>query len=831
MESRAGKLNFALALLLASLALGAVSLTGCGGGGGGGGTRLANSFFVIDQTPATPFRFPIEGDVGFDENNAIILTFTADVDPATVLDPNSDSGTAPTIRLTTSGGTRIMAQAFLGGVDAGGNPPSNQDEMIMSDGGNILRLIADTDKDIDTIESFDVQGQGAEITVFISTAVRSMSGEALTETFCATYNLGISGSNPPPYVSSTFPTANSTGVDLMEPIVINFSEEVDPESVIGVVGAVDRPRNIALRAFNPMSGISLPPSIFTGTVQPTFKGSNCSFTFIPDAPYPAQSVLTVTVKSSVDPNNPANNGVRDLLGRPLAAAFVRPAPGPGDFVFSVITGDGPPIANNPLPPQAVFFGAINPTRFGVIGSDGFQDFNGQPFPNAILDTNNDGVADSSDDNIIAPNSENDSVGRVSAIEVGRPIIQTTDPACLLGFFIPGVGPAVGSASGGFLDAPPAPNPPAPPAINSTATCVFNVCGLLTPLPSTSNSDLGFYLYVADSDNNVIQVVNSNTSQVIDTIPVLDPTNLAMDPDMTALYVSNFGANTVSLIDTDPFSPFFHQVRINIPVGAGPRGIAVQPDGEDVVVCNSIENSVSFIDKGTNTVRKTVTSLVGPEPWEVAVTMRQTPVFPFGTGTYFAFITNRSGDSISIFESGPSAPVFFGPDNINQVITEGPAGPFERPMGIVGNRLYNGAPPTNAGQSAGALFVCNGNASVAEVKMTNFQMPPSPNFPSPGTLRTFSVVSQLDPSDPFNPIFPGPTDIAVSDAVVPCLFAPASAFQVNGKKWHLVGSVSGAGGQRVYVSTTNRVVVLDRRTFIPIAEIQVPGVGSVETFFN
>jgi hypothetical protein len=197
------------------------------------------------------------------------------------------------------------------------------------------------------------------------------------------------------------------------------------------------------------------------------------------------------------------------------------------------------------------------------------------------------------------------------------------------------------------------------------------------------------------------------------------------------------------------------------------------------------------------------------------------VFPFGTGTYFAFITNRAGDSVSIFESGPSSPVFFGPDDINQVFSEGPGGPFKRPMGIVNNRRY--------GTLAGALFVCNGNDTLAEIQLTGFQRPPTPNFPSPGELRTFTVLRQNFANEPFNPIRGAPTDIAVSDAVLICPLGPT--FANSSKSWHTQGTVSGLGGVRVYVATANRIVVLDRRTYLPLAEIPIPGVEVVETFFN
>jgi len=92
------------------------------------------------------------------------------------------------------------------------------------------------------------------------------------------------------------------------------------------------------------------------------------------------------------------------------------------------------------------------------------------------------------------------------------------------------------------------------------------------------------------------------------------------------YVGNYGAGTVSVIDTQSQSV----VGDPIPVGAPtvkPLGVAADPDGTRVYVTNFDDNSVSVIDTVTNTVQKT-TSLAtnGLNPIGVAVHPRRNP-FP------------------------------------------------------------------------------------------------------------------------------------------------------------------------------------------------------------
>lgn len=178
------------------------------------------------------------------------------------------------------------------------------------------------------------------------------------------------------------------------------------------------------------------------------------------------------------------------------------------------------------------------------------------------------------------------------------------------------------------------------------------------LPSTNVSScssyqyrqqIGHFMYVVDRVRSEVLVVNSNRFTLIDRISLPDPTSLAMGPNIDFLAVSNRSANSVSFIDIRPNSSTFHQVVKTTQVGAGPTGIAWDSANEDIIVCNTGDNTISVISAFGFVVRKTVGSQLN-QPFEIAITPRQNS-FGFSRGVYFGWILNRNG-KVSIFESGP-----------------------------------------------------------------------------------------------------------------------------------------------------------------------------------
>ena len=104
------------------------------------------------------------------------------------------------------------------------------------------------------------------------------------------------------------------------------------------------------------------------------------------------------------------------------------------------------------------------------------------------------------------------------------------------------------------------------------------------------------VYVANSTDGTISVINTATNEVTATIAVgpgltgeQAPGGVAVSPDGTRLYVTNGGKNTVAVISTAT-----NAVINTIPVGSAPEGIAISPDGHRLYVANYSSNTVSVI---------------------------------------------------------------------------------------------------------------------------------------------------------------------------------------------------------------------------------------------
>ena len=123
-----------------------------------------------------------------------------------------------------------------------------------------------------------------------------------------------------------------------------------------------------------------------------------------------------------------------------------------------------------------------------------------------------------------------------------------------------------------------------------------------------------YAYVTNAGgSNTVSVIQTSTNTVVATVTVgTNPENVAVTPDGSYAYVTNFGNMNVSVIRTSD-----NTVVATVAVDMGPDGVAVTPDGGHVYVTNNGSNNVSVIRTSDNTVVATVT--VGTAPGGVAVT--------------------------------------------------------------------------------------------------------------------------------------------------------------------------------------------------------------------
>ncbi len=136
-------------------------------------------------------------------------------------------------------------------------------------------------------------------------------------------------------------------------------------------------------------------------------------------------------------------------------------------------------------------------------------------------------------------------------------------------------------------------------------------------------------YVANSGSGSVSVLDTGTNVAVATIPVgAGPRDVAITPDGRFAYVTNEAGGTVSQIDTRANAV----LGASIVVGGKPRGIAISPNGRTAWVANFGDGTVSVIDTRTNTVPG-ASIAVGKEPDGVAIS-------PDGTAV---FVAQRSGD--------------------------------------------------------------------------------------------------------------------------------------------------------------------------------------------
>jgi len=243
----------------------------------------------------------------------------------------------------------------------------------------------------------------------------------------------------------------------------------------------------------------------------------------------------------------------------------------------------------------------------------------------------------------------------------------------------------------------------------------------------SRQQIGNFLFVADKTNDAVQVLNSNTFDVITTLTSLNaPDAVAVSPDLTKLYISNSGGQSVSVYNVNPRSDKFLYSIANIWVGSQPKGICAQCDGEDVFVCNYGSNSISIINPTTNTVRKTVSALLN-KPWDMVCGPRQS-TFGFQTGVYHAYISNFGGDNILIYESGPDGIGGIGYDDVLDPVPD--KGPGGQPLAAINDPRGLCWDPTMFQNPtlSGGCYVAHRSGSYGMISRIMFKAQQAPNGP-------------------------------------------------------------------------------------------------------
>src|SRR6476469_540849 len=134
-------------------------------------------------------------------------------------------------------------------------------------------------------------------------------------------------------------------------------------------------------------------------------------------------------------------------------------------------------------------------------------------------------------------------------------------------------------------------------------------------------------YVANATAGTVKVLNTDTNQVVASIPVqTSPAAVGVSPDGESVWVANSGSKTVQRIESQS-----NTVVATVTVGTRPTALAVT--GDSVWVANAGSNYVSRISTATNKVVATTT--VGSAPSAIAVSGDQ------------VYVANKNGNSISV----------------------------------------------------------------------------------------------------------------------------------------------------------------------------------------
>jgi len=198
------------------------------------------------------------------------------------------------------------------------------------------------------------------------------------------------------------------------------------------------------------------------------------------------------------------------------------------------------------------------------------------------------------------------------------------------------------------------------------------------------------VYVANSGNNTISVINGDTHAVSAPFGsgLSTPYGIGINTVTNRVYVTNSGSNTVSIINPDTDT-----VIGSILVGSGPRGITVDEANNRIYVACAGANRVYAIDALTNTVVGQISVTSGPE--DVAVV----------EGIDLIYVTVPSANQVRVFKTSSGMPEVAG-----------------SPL-LVGNSPQGIAAGQNLTADPWMIFAAAKDSNVLEVLMETDSYPP------------------------------------------------------------------------------------------------------------
>jgi YVTN family beta-propeller protein len=127
------------------------------------------------------------------------------------------------------------------------------------------------------------------------------------------------------------------------------------------------------------------------------------------------------------------------------------------------------------------------------------------------------------------------------------------------------------------------------------------CLLALASLATFASAAGLKAYVGNFKDNTVSVIDTAAGAVVATVPVgAGPDGIAITPDGKTVFVSGASASTVAVIDATT-----DKVVQTIEIGKGPQGLAMTADGRILLVAVNGDDRVAIVDTSTRAIIGTV----------------------------------------------------------------------------------------------------------------------------------------------------------------------------------------------------------------------------------
>ena len=112
---------------------------------------------------------------------------------------------------------------------------------------------------------------------------------------------------------------------------------------------------------------------------------------------------------------------------------------------------------------------------------------------------------------------------------------------------------------------------------------------------------GKFVLLCASDDNTVQIIDAETYQIVGTLPSgPDPELFVLHPSGDPLYIANENDNLVTVVDVAK-----RTMVTEIPVGVEPEGMGISPDGKVMVNTSETTSMAHFIDTATNQITHNV----------------------------------------------------------------------------------------------------------------------------------------------------------------------------------------------------------------------------------